>query len=67
MLSCTSSDTLTLGKYQRVPQNLDNPNNGQTLEQGWALGHSPYMEEIRSAHKIKMEGKGMMPCRRDSL
>ena len=29
MLSCTSSDTLTRGKYQRVPQNLDNPKNGR--------------------------------------
>ena len=34
MLSCTSSDTLTREKYQRVPQNLDNPKNGWTLEQG---------------------------------
>ena len=28
MPSCTSSDTLTRRKYQRVPQNLDNPKNG---------------------------------------
>ena len=34
MLSCTSSNELTRGKYQRVPQNLDNPKNGQTLELG---------------------------------
>ena len=27
MLSCTSSNKLTKGKYQRVPQNLDNPKN----------------------------------------
>ena len=24
---------------------------------------TPYMEDILSAHKIKMEGKGMMPCK----
>ena len=31
MLSCVSSDTLTRGKYQRVPQILGNPKNCQTL------------------------------------
>ena len=41
MLSCTSSNKLTKGKSQRVPQNLDNPKNGRTLEHGWALGHLP--------------------------
>ena len=41
MLSCTSSNTLTRGKYQRVPQNLGNPTNGWTLEWGWVLGHLP--------------------------
>ena len=41
MISCTSSDTLTRGKYQRVSQNLDNSKNGQILELGWALGHLP--------------------------
>ena len=29
-----SSNTLTSGKYQRVPQKLDNPKNGWTLEWG---------------------------------
>ena len=42
MLSCTSSNKLTKGKCQRVPQNLDNPKNGRTSERGWALGHLPY-------------------------
>ena len=28
MLSCTISNTLTRGIYKRVPQNLDNPKNG---------------------------------------
>ena len=41
MLSCTGSNTLTKGKYQRVPQNLDNSKNGQALERGCALGHLP--------------------------
>ena len=43
MLSCISSNKLTKGKNQRVPQNLDNPRNGQTLEWDWALGHLPYL------------------------
>ena len=30
-------------KISRVPQNLDNPKNCQTLECGWALGHVPYL------------------------
>ena len=34
MQSCTSSNKLTKGKNQRVPQNLDNPKNGWTLERG---------------------------------
>ena len=38
MLSCTSSNKLTRGKIQRLPQNLDNPKNGQTLEWGRAFG-----------------------------
>ena len=42
MLSYTISNKLTRGKNQRVPQNLYNPKNGQTLEQGWALGNLPY-------------------------
>ena len=42
MLSYTISNKLTKRKNQRVPQNLDNPKNGQTLEQGWALGNFPY-------------------------
>ena len=42
MPSCTSSNTLTRVKYQRVPQNLYNPKNGWTLEPGLALGHLPY-------------------------
>ena len=33
MLSCTSFNKFTRGKSQRVPGNLDNPKNGQTLEQ----------------------------------
>ena len=38
MLSCTSSNKLTKGKNQRMnAQNLDNPKNGQTLGQGWAV------------------------------
>ena len=43
MLSCTSSNTLTRGKYQRVPQNIDNKkmDGHWNLEQGWALGHLP--------------------------
>ena len=41
MLSCTSSNKLTKGKNQKVPQNLDNPRNGQTFEWGSALGHLP--------------------------
>ena len=39
MLSCTSFNILTRGKNQRVPQNLDNPKTGWTLEQGSALGN----------------------------
>ena len=34
MLSYTISNKLTKGKNHTVPQNLDNPKNGQTLEQG---------------------------------
>ena len=34
MLSCASSNKFTKGKNQRVPQNLDNPKNGRTLEPG---------------------------------
>ena len=34
MLICTSSNTLTRGKYQRMYQTLDNPKNGKTLEWG---------------------------------
>ena len=34
MLSCASSNKLTNENNQRVPQNLDNPNNGRTLERG---------------------------------
>ena len=34
MLSCTNSDTLTRGKYQRVSQNLDDQKTGRTLERG---------------------------------
>ena len=34
MLSFKSSDTLTRGKYQRVPQNLDKTKNGRNLEPG---------------------------------
>ena len=37
MLSCTSPNTLTRGKYQRVAQNLDIPKNGLTLEFGAGL------------------------------
>ena len=49
VLSCTSSNKLTKGKSQKVPQNLDNPKNRRTLEGGWALGHLPYSlrKEIR--------------------
>ena len=35
MLSCTSSNKLTKGKSQRVPNNLDNPKKGQNFEWGW--------------------------------
>ena len=42
MLSCATSNTLTRGKYQRLPQNLHKPKNSRTLEWGWALGHLPY-------------------------
>ena len=53
MLSCTSSDTLTRGKYQRVPQNLDNPKNGRTLKWCWTLGHLPYtMLKVFFARRI---------------
>ena len=37
MLSCTSSNKLTRGKNQRVPENLDNPKNGQTLKRGLSI------------------------------
>ena len=39
MLRCISSNKLTRRKNQKVPQDLDNLKNGQTLEQGWALGN----------------------------
>ena len=42
MLSCTSSNKLTRGKNQRVPQNLDNPKIGRNLEQSWVLGNLLY-------------------------
>ena len=42
MLNYTISYKLIRGKNQRIPQNLDNQKNGQTLEQGWALGNLPY-------------------------
>ena len=32
MLSCTISNKLTRGKNPKVPENLDNPKNGWTLE-----------------------------------
>ena len=41
MLSCISSNKLTRGKNQGVPQNLGNPKNGWTLEWGWTLGNLP--------------------------
>ena len=41
MLSYTILNKLTIGKNQRVPQNLDNPKNGCTFKQGWALGNLP--------------------------
>ena len=50
-------------KYQRVPQNLDNPKNGWTLEWGWAVGHLPYYNCFCSPGIVGV----MMYCRRDSL
>ena len=43
MLSCTSSNKLTRGKNQRVPQNLVNPKNGRTLNgvEHWATYPTP--------------------------
>ena len=43
MLSWSSSNKFTRGKNERVPQNLDDPKSGQTLELGWALGNLPYI------------------------
>ena len=37
-LSCTSSNKLTRGKYQRVPQNLDNPKNVCFFFMGFNIG-----------------------------
>ena len=56
MLSCKNSNTLTKEKYQKLSQNLDNPKNRQTLEQGWALGHLPYdiMNEEPERFKKKL-------------
>ena len=34
MVSCISYNKLTKRKNQRMPQNLDNPKNGQALEWG---------------------------------
>ena len=43
MISDTILNKLTRKKNQRVLQNLDNPKNGRTLEQGRALGNLPYL------------------------
>ena len=43
MKSCMSSNSLTIEKCQKVPDNLDNPKYGWNLEQGWALGNLPYL------------------------
>ena len=45
-----SSDRMV--KYERAPQNLDNPKNGQTLKRGWALGHLPYWDNLLNAKSI---------------
>ena len=61
MLRYTISNKLMRGNNQRVPQNLDNPKNGQALDHGWALGNLPSANScIKSYDFVSIISKGII-------